>query len=152
MSLRYVCGIIKDHFGRYLVLDYTPEPDVSGYIVSQNRCTLSIESWVEDNEDTLDVVVREINDVLHVPTLSVLSSLELCDTKTLSRPGQYADQEVTVYTFLIQGPFMTKCNIGIEQYFMTADQLMEKIRKKVFSPTVYASFVISRLHLWELVA
>lgn len=149
MPLRYVCGIIKDQFGRYLVLDYNSGPVLSN-CNRIKRCTLSVESWVGENEDSLDVVIQEIHETLHIPKLSILSSLDLCGTKSLKKPGAYCDQDITVYTFAISSMFISRCGEGIHQRFMTTDQIMKALTQKNLVPTTYCEFVITRMHLWEL--
>lgn len=150
MSLRYVCGIIKDSLGRYLTLEYTPAPGV-GNIQPSHKCTVSIESWVEDSEDTLDVLVSEISDILSIPMSGVLSSLDLRLTRSLRRTGAYCDQTMTAYVFLMDGVFKTKCFGGVKQHLMTVDQIQHAIVAKRFYPTTYCKFVMDRMHLWEAV-
>jgi len=151
MPLRYVCGIIKDHFGRYLMLDYAPAKG-TGNTEAPNKCTISVESWVSEKEDTLDVLVREIDTTLSIPMLDVLSSLDLRDTRCLKRTGVHCDQELTVYTFLMDGIFRTKCANDVTQRLRTADQINRVIRKKILVPTTYCRFVVENMDLWESVA
>lgn len=151
MSLRYVCGIIKDCFGRYLTLEYTQTSGTSN-IQTTNKLVVSVESWVEKHEDTLDVLVNEINKTLSIPMLDVLSSLDLRNTKSLRRSGAHIDQELTIYTFLMDGVFGTKCSNDIKQRLMTADQIQQAVRTKSVVPTTCCRFILDRMHLWNLVA
>lgn len=133
------------------MLDYAPTKGTSN-TKAPNKCTISIESWVSEKEDTLDVLVREINTTLSIPMLNILSSLDLRDTKCLKRTGTYCDQELTVYTFLMNGIFRTKCINDVTQRFRTADQINQIIRKKILVPTTYCRFVVENINLWESVA
>ena len=148
MSLRYVCGIIKDRCGRYLTLDYTPTSGAS-LKKSTNKCTISVESWVGQHEDTFDALVNEINTTLSIPTLEILSSLNLRDTKSLRRFGTNCEQNLSVFTFTMDDIFRSKCSDEIRQRFLTADQIQQAIRTKEVVPTTYCRFVVDRMHLWE---
>lgn len=151
MSVRYVCGIIKDYFGRYLTLDYSP---AQGTIDTQspNKCTISVEAWVSPTENSLDVLVREISEVLSIPLLEVLTSLDLRSTRVSNRMGVYCKQELTTYVFIMDGVFRTKCTNGARQQLLTLDQINRVVRTKQLCPTTCCKFVVENMNLWELVA